>query len=189
MCEFQAKLIAFLDRELPSEEVADVQRHVEGCGECRDRLAGYEQVNESFDAYCDAVMAAKTRRNVPRWVPVLASAAVAAVVMFLAFPQKRVEPPPVLTPMITAVSVPGAMPVLAPPAPQPAPRNKKMHRPHAVPAVRERAVKWRPTETAVQIAIPAEAMFPPGAMPKGLNFVAELRIAPDGSVKQVCLRQ
>jgi hypothetical protein len=41
----------------------------------------------------------------------------------------------------------------------------------------------------VQIAIPAEAMFPPGAMPKGLNFVAELSIAPDGSVKQVRLRQ
>ncbi len=188
MCEFQAKLIAFLDRELPSEEVAGVERHIEGCEECRNRLAGYELVNETFDAYCDAVMAAKTRRVIPRWVPVLASAAVAAVVMFLAFPEKRMEPPPVLTPTITAVSVPGPMPVLAPPAPEPAPR-KKMHRRHAVPAVQERAVKWRPTETAVQIAIPAEAMFPPGAMPKGLNFVAELNIAPDGSVKQVRLRQ
>jgi hypothetical protein len=44
-------------------------------------------------------------------------------------------------------------------------------------------------ETAVQIAIPAEAMFPPGAMPKGMNFIAELSIAPDGSVKQVRLWQ
>jgi anti-sigma factor RsiW len=188
MCEFQAKLIAFLDRELPSEEVAGVERHIEGCEECRNRLAGYELVNETFAAYCDAVMAAKTRRPILRWVPVLASAAVAAVVMFLAFPEKRMGPPPVLTPTITAVSVPGQMPVLAPPAPEPAP-HKKMHRRQAVPAVQERAVKWRPTETAVQIAIPAEAMFPPGAMPKGLNFVAELSIAPDGSVKQVRLRQ
>jgi len=188
MCEFQAKLIAFLDRELPSEEVAGVERHIEGCEECRNRLAGYELVNETFDAYCDAVMAAKMRRPIPHWVPVLASAAVAAVVMFLALPEKRMEPPPVLTPTIAAVSVPGPMPVLAPAAPEPAPR-KKMHRRHAVPAVQERAVKWRPTETAVQIAIPAEAMFPPGAMPKGLNFVAELNIAPDGSVKQVRLRQ
>jgi len=32
-------------------------------------------------------------------------------------------------------------------------------------------------ETAVQIAIPAEAMFPPGAMPMGMNFIAELSIA------------
>ena len=186
MCEFQAKLIAFLDRELPSEEVADVERHIEACEECRNRLARYELVNETFGAYCDAVMAAKKRRLIPHWVPVLATAAAAAVVMFLAFPEKQMEPP--LTPTITAVSVPGPMPVLAPPAPQPAPR-KKMHRRHAVPAVQERAVKWRPTETAVQIAIPAEAMFPPGAMPKGLNFVAELSIAPDGSVKQVRLRQ
>ena len=188
MCEFQAKLIAFLDRELPSEEVAGVERHIEGCEECRNRLVGYELVNETFDTYCDAVMAAKTRRPIPHWAPVLASAAVAAVVIFLALAEKRMEPPPVLTPTIAAVSVPGPMPVLAPPAPEPAPR-KKMHRRHAVPAVQERAVKWRPTETAVQIAIPAEAMFPPGAMPKGLNFVAELSIAPDGSVKQVRLRQ
>ena len=188
MCEFQAKLIAFLDRELLSEEVAGVESHIEGCEECRDRLAGYELVNQTFDAYCDEVMAAKTCRPIPHWVPVLASAAVAAVVMFLAFPEKRMEPPSVLTPTITAVSVHAPMPVLAPPAPGPAPR-KKMHRRHAVPAAEERAVKWRPTETAVQIAIPAEAMFPPGAMPKGLNFVAELSIAPDGSVKQVRLRQ
>ena len=187
MCEFQAKLIAFLDRELPSEEVAGVERHIEGCEECRNRLAGYELVNETFDAYCDAVMAAKTRRPIPRWVPVLASAAMAAVVMFLGFPEKRMEPP-VLTPTITAVSVPDPMPVLTPPALEPG-RRKRMHRRQAVPAAEEPAAKWRPTETAVQIAIPAEAVFPPGAMPKGLNFVAELSIAPDGSVKQVRLRQ
>ena len=188
MCEFQAKLIAFLDRELPSEEVAGVERHVEGCEECRNRLAGYELVNETFDAYCNAVMASKTRRPIPHWVPALASAAVAAVVMFLAFQEKRMEPTPVLTPTITAVSVPGPTPVLASPALEPA-RRKKMHTRQAVSAAEEPAVKWQPTETAVQIAIPAEAMFPPGAMPKGLNFVAELSIAPDGSVKQVRLRQ
>ena len=144
-------------------------------------------MNETFDAYCDAVMAAKKRRPIKHWVPVLASAAVVAVVVFLAFPQKRVEPP-VLTPTTTAVAVPNPMPILAPTPPEAAPR-KTMHRRHAVPAVQERAGEWQPTETAVEIAIPAEAMFPPGAMPKGLNFVAELSIAPDGSVKQVRLRQ
>jgi hypothetical protein len=44
-------------------------------------------------------------------------------------------------------------------------------------------------DTAIEIAIPAEAMFPPGAMPNGINFIADVRIAPDGSVKQVRLRQ
>lgn len=188
MCEYQRKLIAFLDRELPSEELAAVERHIERCEECRNRLAGYEQVNETFDAYCDAVMAAKKPRPIKHWTPVLASTAVAAVVMFLAFPQKRMEPARVLTPTITAVSVPGPVPGLAPTAPESAPR-KKMHRRHAVPAVQGRAVEWRPTETTVEIAIPGEAVFPPGAMPKGLNFVAELSIAPDGSVQQVRVRQ
>ena len=188
MCDFQAKLVAFLDRELPSEEGAGVERHIKGCEECRNQIAEYEQVNETFGAYCDAVMVATTRRPILRLVPVLASAAVAAVVLFLAFPEKRIGPSAVLTPTITAVSVPDPTSVLAPPAPEPAPR-KKMRRRHAVPVVQEPALKWRPTETAVQIAIPAEAMFPPGAMPKGLNFVAELSIAPDGSVKQVRLRQ
>ena len=51
------------------------------------------------------------------------------------------------------------------------------------------APQWQPTESAVQIAIPADAMFAPGAVPKGMNFIAELSIAPDGSVKQVRLRQ
>jgi anti-sigma factor RsiW len=185
MCDVQAKLIAWLDRELSSDEAAGVERHIEGCKECRSRLAAYEQVSNTFDVYCDAVVAAKTRRRVPRWVPVLASAAVAAVVMFLAFSRTHVEPPPVLIPTITAASV--ALP--APPELESAPRKTIHRRRRAVAPVQVRAAKWQPMETAVQIAIPAEAMFPPGAMPKGMNFIAELSIAPDGSVKQVRLRQ
>jgi len=183
MCDVQAKLIAWLDRELGSEEATGVERHIEGCKECRGRLATYKQVSETFDVYCDAVAAAKTYRPVPRWMPVLASAVVAAVVMFLAFPRTRIEPPPILTPTITAASV--AVP--ARPEVEPAPR--KIHRRRSVSPAEERAAKWHPTETAVQIAIPAEAMFPPGVMPKGMNFIAELSIAPDGSVSQVRLRQ
>jgi len=185
MCDVQAKLIAWLDRELSSDEAAGLERHIEGCKECRSRLAAYEQVSNAFDVYCDAVAAAKTRRRVPRWEPVLASAAVAAVVMFLAFPRTHVEPPPVLIPTITAAPV--ALP--APPELESAPRKTIHRRRRAVAPVQVRAAKWQPMETAVQIAIPAEAMFPPGAMPKGLNFIAELSIAPDGSVRQVRLRQ
>jgi anti-sigma factor RsiW len=184
MCDVQEKLIAWFDHELPTDESAEVQRHIEGCKQCRTRLAGYEKVSETFDVYCDVVVAAKTRRRVPRWVPVLAGAVAAVAVMFLTFPRTRIEPPPILTPTITAASVP----VPAQPAPETAPR-KTIHRRHAVAPVQVRAAKWQPRETAVQIAIPAEAMFPPGAMPKGMNFIAELSIAPDGSVKQVRLWQ
>lgn len=184
MCDVQTKLIAWLDRELSPDEAADVDRHIRGCQECRGRLETYKKVSETFVVYCDAVVAGKTRHRVSRWVPVLASAVVAAVVMFLVFPQRRIEPPPVLAPMLAATSVP----VPAPRAAEAAPR-KTIRRRHAVPPVQKRAMKWQPTETAVQIAIPAEAMFPPGAMPKGMNFIAELSIAPDGSVQQVRLRQ
>jgi anti-sigma factor RsiW len=183
MCDVQAKLIAWLDRELSSDEAAAVDRHIKGCQECRGRLATYKKVSETFDVYCNAVVAAKTRHRVSRWVPVLVSTVVAAVVMFLALSQRRVEPP-VLAPTLAATSVPVSTPHAAEPAPQ-----KKIRRRHMVPPVQERVVEWQPTETAVQIAIPAEAMFPPGAMPKGMNFIAELSIAPDGSVQQVRLRQ
>jgi anti-sigma factor RsiW len=183
MCERQGKLIAWLDRELPPEEAVGVERHLEECKECRNRLAAYRELSETFEVYCDAVVAAKTHRRVPPWVPVLASAIAAAVVLFLAFPRTRMEPPPALIPVITAASVP----VPAAPAPVPGPR-KTIHRRHASPA-QDQAAKWQPMETSVQIAIPAEAMFPPGAMPNGLNFVAELSIAPDGSVREVRFRQ
>jgi anti-sigma factor RsiW len=187
MCDSQTKLIAWLDRELSAEEAAGVERHIEGCQECRSRLAAYERASESFDLYCDAVVA-KTRRRSPVWVAVLASAAAAAIVVFLAFPRTHVEPP-VLTPTITAASV--ASPVPASPELQPAQsaERKFTHTRHSVAPAPIRVAKWQPAETTVQIAIPAEAMFPPGAMPKGLNFIAEMSIAPDGSVKQVRLRQ
>jgi anti-sigma factor RsiW len=189
MCDSQTKLIAWLDRELSAEEAAGVERHIEGCQECRSRLAAYEQASETFDLYCDAVVA-KTRRRSPVWALALASAVAASVVIFLAFPRTHVEPPD-LTPTITVAAASAASPVSTPPEVRPAqPAERKItHTRHSVAPAPIRAAKWQPPETTVQIAIPAEAMFPPGAMPNGLNFIAEMSIAPDGSVKQVRLRQ
>ena len=93
MCDVQAKLIAWLDRELPTDEASAVERHVERCEECRRWIATYGQVGQAFDAYCDAVMAAKAPRQVPRWVPVLSGAVVVAGALFLALPRMRVERP------------------------------------------------------------------------------------------------
>src|ERR1700676_4921155 len=140
MCDLQGKLIAWLDRELPSEEAVGVERHLQECKECRNRLAAYRELSEAFDVYCDAVVAAKTHRRVPRWVPVLVSAVAAAVVLFLAFPRTRIEPPPVLIPVITAASVPV---VPAPQAPLRGPR-KTIHRRHALPLAQDQAAKWQP---------------------------------------------
>lgn len=181
MCDVQEKLIAWMDRELPQEEAANMERHVERCKECRTQLAAYEAVSKNFDVYYVAVAAAKTRRTVPRWAPALAGVAVAMALVFLAFPRRRVPPPPVFTPVAAVDSLPVSAPERAP--------RKAIQKRHASPGVKKQSAKWQATETAVQIAIPAEAMFAPGAMPEGMSFIAELSIAPDGSVQQVRLRQ
>jgi hypothetical protein len=40
----------------------------------------------------------------------------------------------------------------------------------------------------VEIAIPADAMFPPGAAPPGMSFAADLTISADGSAERLGLR-
>ncbi|HEX8838083.1 MAG TPA: zf-HC2 domain-containing protein [Candidatus Acidoferrum sp.] len=186
MCDVQAKLVAWLDRELPADEAIEVKRHVEQCQECRRWVARYGQVSETLEAYCDAVMVAKAPRRVPRWVPVLAGALVAASVVLLMLLRTRVDRSPVLQPMVAA-SVTALGPAAAR---EPAPRRPAMRRHQAAQAQRvQRPTQVQPMDTAIQIAIPAEAMFPPGAMPTGINFIADVRIAPDGSVQLVRLRQ
>src|SRR5215472_2308182 len=105
MCDAQTKLIAWLDKELAPEEAVLVERHVEACQECRTRMGAYRQVSESFDVYCDRVLAAKTRRVFPYWVPVLAAAMVATAVFLSTLPRARVQPPPMAAP-VTAEAVP-----------------------------------------------------------------------------------
>ncbi len=186
MCDFQAKLIAWLDHELLENQAAEVERHVQACEQCRAERERYEQVSRTFDAYCDAVMAAKTHRSVPRWIPAVSGAllAIAATVLLFTFQRPRIEPRPIVTPTATAAPVQ----ILA----AESVAHKKIHRRRAVfpvqESVQEPAAKWQPAETAVQITIPAETMFAPGAIPEGMNFVAELSIGPDGSVERLRLR-
>ena len=73
MCDFSGKLIAWMDRELPESEAAELERHVAACAVCRERLAAYECASSAFNAYCEAIFAAETRRKVPRWLPAAAS--------------------------------------------------------------------------------------------------------------------
>jgi len=196
MCDVQAKLVAWLDGELSPEEAARVRGHVGVCRECAGQLEAYETVSKIFSGYCEAVAVEKTRSQVRRWVPVLAGAVVVAGIIAFVFPRAGIVPGivprPVVAPTIAAVSVPVSAPTPAPVVTQAArdlaPR-KTIRKRGAVTPVQEPSVKWQPTESAVQIAIPAEAMFAPGAMPREMNFIAELSIAPDGSVKQVRLRQ
>jgi hypothetical protein len=54
--------------------------------------------------------------------------------------------------------------------------------------VQGQSADWEAEEPAIQVAIPAEAMFPPGAVPEGMNFVADVSIGADGRVEQLRLR-
>jgi hypothetical protein len=54
---------------------------------------------------------------------------------------------------------------------------------------REGDENWMAAEPAIQIAIPGDAMFPPGALPEGVSFVAELSVAADGSPERIHLQQ
>jgi hypothetical protein len=43
-------------------------------------------------------------------------------------------------------------------------------------------------DPAVQIAIPADAMFPPGAVPEGVTYIANVSLT-DGSVQGIRLQR
>jgi len=207
MCNFSEKLIAWLDHELPENEATDVERHVKGCAECRSSVHAYEEAGNLFDAYCEGVMASKANRKHSRWTPVWAGAAVTAAVaasllIFLYVPIK--DPTPIeRLPLHSAAVVP-------PPAgiakTRIAPANRSQQR-RASPREHNsaRAVGQNPRRNPeqnleqdgdanwmagqnIQIAIPGDAVFPPGVVPEGVNFIADLSIATDGSAERLHLR-
>ena len=195
MCDFPGRLVAWLDGEMPEGEAAEVQRHVQSCVECRSRVDAYERVSRGVNAYCDYSVAAKVHRGAVRWGLVLSAAAVVGIALLMAFPrarvqqtlghqtltQQRVAAAPALPDAATAGSA--ASVIETAPA-----SEKKIHRrPAAVPAPIQNT-NWVAAEPGIQIAIPADAMFPPGAVPDGINFVAEVSIAPDGSAQGLRLQ-
>ena len=181
--------MAWLDRELGNDEMVELERHIGACSECRSRLESYKQASATFDAYGHAVLSAKTQQKRLPWVPVLTTAAAAAITatFVLVLLRARVEPP-ALPPPAQVQAPPPAMVLENVPAPSPAP-SETMHRPWTTtPGTPRRTANWQPTERAIQISIPAESMFPPGAVPQGVNFLADLSIAADGSAEQIRLR-
>ena len=197
MCDFSGKLIAWLDHELPPEEAAEVERHLTGCSECGSGVETYKRVSGEFDAYCDAAIASGVRRGVPRWAPVVlgAGAAAALVALFLAMPRTRVDPPAFDRPQTVVAASPVIVTNVLPASISPA---QRVHRRHAVaPAsiqigssasVQNQNAYLQPDEPMIQIAIPADEMFPPGAVPEGMHFVADVTIAADGSAERLRLR-
>jgi hypothetical protein len=223
MCDYSGKLVAWMDSELPEGEAADVERHLGACGDCRERLAAYQQASSTFEAYCQTTLGEEARRpNAPHWAAAArlagAIAAAAAIAVLLMLPRQRVAHAPA-----GATVVAGAphVAVKAEDAPHVAVRKQaivdvkaahcaasatKKERPRfAGPGARTEnspnetgltASPVSPTENAgelpaeppIQIDIPADAMFPPGAVPPGMRFTADLTIASDGSPERLGLR-
>lgn len=194
MCEFSGKLIAWFDQELGAGEAADVEYHVHVCGECQSQLRVYERVSADFEGYCDAAVASKVRHRAPRWVLAMSGAAAVAATLFLALPHGRPQPP--RAPILAATSSqPRVLETKRPPAVlvKPVTLVKKVHGQQVVSSVPQQDVvrpdvTWFQAEPAIQITIPAEGMFPPGAVPDGVSFTADLTIAADGSAQRLRLR-
>lgn len=191
MCERSGKLAAFLDRELDDAEMARIEQHLEGCADCRKQLSKYQQASNSFYAYCnEVVLAAQTRRERPRWmVPVISGAAVTALAaaMVLLLLRPKTETPSVPTAIKVAPSRASETAATLEPPPARV-TSLRVHRPQVAPRARTEAVDWMSAEPAIEIAIPADSMFPPGAVPDGFSFTADVSFAPDGSAQQMRLR-
>ena len=185
MCKYSTTLIAWLDRELEQEQMAEMEQHLRECVECRVNIAKYEGASQLFDDYCNAVMAAEPDRDRRRWIPLLSAAA--AILVLVATTavvlRTRVQP---LSPSPTAIVQPAQSPLVPEPAIPPA----NAMRPRRARAKRSQASNWLPLppQPAVEVAIPADSMFPPGAVPEGVNFIADVNFAPDGSARQMRLR-
>lgn len=187
MCDFSGRLIAWMDHELPEDQATEVERHLATCARCQASVAAYRKVSAEFDAYCETAITAKVRRRLPHRVPVLSGVAVAAAavaVLFLLLPHAQVKPPS-LHPNAPQAAV--APSVVAVGITQPA-RNKKIHRRRAIAPANIQEANWVPSAPAIEIAFPAEALFPPGAVPQGFGFIADVSISADGSAQQLRLR-
>ena len=194
MCDFPGRLVAWLDGEMPEGEAAEVRRHVQSCVECRSRVDAYERVSKAVNSYCDEAVTTKVHRGAVRWELVLSAAAVVGIALLMAFPRARVEQ--TLAQQTLGQQAAAAAPALHDAAVGSAARvfetapasGKKIHRRRAAVPARIQNTNWVAAEPGIQIAIPADAMFPPGAVPEGINFVAEVSIAPDGSAQGLRLQ-
>jgi anti-sigma factor RsiW len=186
-CGCSEKLVAWLDGELSNDEAAYMEQHLAACVECRTKVDAYKKASVALQSYCDAATTSRTHQAAPlRVLPYVgAAAAAAALAFFLLQSHPRmvapaVQPVPVIP---SVVAVPDAKPA----SPAPSPRIKALRVRRSAEPPQSSQTNSPPAEPAVQIAIPAEALFPPGAFPQGVAFVADLSIAPDGSPQRLHL--
>jgi anti-sigma factor RsiW len=204
MCDFSGRLIAWIDGEVGPDEAAGVEQHIAVCGECRNCVREFGQVSGAFEEYCEQVARFEERHQATRVTPVLWAAAIVLAVI-LAYPRPH-GAPAVLQPNVTAAAQTSPSPAALTARIAAAPESRSTlprairRRPRTdtqrnqgaaccAPAKEEVQPRdWVVDEPSVHIAIAAAAMFPPGAVPEGVSFVADLSIGADGSARQVRLQ-
>jgi hypothetical protein len=182
MCEFSSKLIAWLDNELPEAAAAAMDQHLRACRECREQADAFREVSHAFAVYARAVPPVPAR-SPSSWLLVPSAIAAAALAVFLLLPGRLPNTKPVIQARAEAQSPP---PVIVPG--KAAEAVATVLRPHVRRRVQTQAAAWTAAEPTIQIMIPADALFPPGAFPEGVGFVADLRLATDGSPSGLALR-
>jgi hypothetical protein len=165
MCEYSGRLIAWMDGELPGEEAANVEGHVGQCAECQRAVNAYAEVSGAFLAGYEAAMAAQPRRKTFPWA-IGGVAAAAAILAAIFFAQPRAERLPVFVP-----PPPHAPAVAFEMPPGPMVRVRSRRSPTRTPV----RPAWIAVEPSVEVALPADALFPPGAVPQGFSFIADVR--------------
>jgi hypothetical protein len=175
MCEYSGRLIAWMDRELPDEEATNVAWHLGQCAECRQAVRANEEISGAFLACYEAHCVPKAATHPPRanasvWM--MGGLAAAALLVALLLVQPRTER------LSIGVPSPPHAPQIAferPPAPARIVRVNSMRRPAPAPVESPVRPRWIAVEPSVEVALPAEALFPPGAVPPGFSFIADVR--------------
>ncbi len=184
MCNLNLPLVAWIDGELDAAEAATVEQHVQACAECHASVSAFRDTGHDFAAYYAGAAhtsLTKPNRRMPRWVPVVAAiAAAAAVALMASLPHPANSAPSVSQVALEAAPAVNVEKTVSQPLPP-------THRVHAAVHRETQAVNWTMSDPAIEIAIPADSIFPPGAVPEGVNYVANLTLA-DGSVQAIRLQ-
>jgi anti-sigma factor RsiW len=206
MCEFEKNLIAWIDGELETDAALEVERHLNLCKSCSAKVSQYREVSGAFAAYHAAVPVEKNQSGFRRRAGAAALVVAAAIILWMLWPpiqEFQLQPPKTAEPPVMAFEIPPPSSVAPLSAGLPAPVNSAPHQP-AVKAVASRqadsqsraarqnrawqnqAVRQNQAvsqglEPFVEIAIPADALFAPGAVPPGFAFTADLSIGGDGA--------
>jgi hypothetical protein len=180
MSRHPENLVAWLDDELPQREAQAVEEHVRSCGECRARAAAYAELGQELAEL--GIPRVAPRRHWPVFAGVAAAAA-AALIAIVLWP--RQAPTQVVADL-------GPAPVVI--APQ-----KTLERPARVAAPVRRKVKRRIEQApqparrpeyngpVIRVALPADQLFAPGALPAGTEIYADLTLAADGTARELRL--